>query len=74
MGQLEAYGVNEIYLSGMMVGLFGTYIAEERDSNTFESFKSYFYSTSFSMLSKKSKKISKSPLLISTNSGALYNS
>jgi len=70
MGQLEAYGVNEMYLTGMMVGLFGTYIAEERDSSTFESLKSYFYSASFAT-TKKLKKISKSFLLVETNSGAL---
>jgi hypothetical protein len=74
MGQLEAYGVNEIYLTGIMVGLFGTYIAEEFDSNAFESFKSYFYSSAFVISRKKSKKFFKPILTISTNDGARYNS
>ena len=58
MGQLEVHGINEMYLSGMMVGLLGTYFAEEFDSNSFESYKAYFYSVAFSFLSKKSKKVS----------------
>jgi len=74
MGQLEAYGVNEMYLTGMIVGLFGTYIAEEFDSNTFESFKSYFYSSAFALASKKFKKIIKPNLVVLTNEGAQYSS
>ena len=54
MGQLEVHGINEIYLSGIMVGLLGTYFAEEFDSNSFESYKAYFYSVAFSFASKKS--------------------
>ena len=74
MGQLEAYGLNEIYLTGSMVGLLSTYIAEELDSNTFESFKSYFYSSTFALISKKAIKLFKPALTVSTNEGAFYKS
>jgi hypothetical protein len=47
MGQLEVYNINEIYLNGIVISLFINYIAEELESNTFESFKPYFYSSNF---------------------------
>ncbi len=53
MGQLEVYGVHEIYLIGMIIGIFLNYAAEEEASETFESFKPYFYSVCF--ISKKLK-------------------
>ena len=74
MGQLEAYGVNEMYLSGMMTGLCGTYIAEEHESDSFESFKSYVYSSAVFMKLKKVKKLFKAPLYIITKDGAKYRS
>jgi hypothetical protein len=74
MGQLEAYGVNEMYLTGMMTGLFSNYFAEEQESNTFESFKVYFYSAVFAMTSRKLKTILKAPLLVVTVDGAAYRS
>jgi hypothetical protein len=52
MGQLEAYGVNEMYLSGLMTGLCGTYMAEELESDSFESFKSYIYSAAIFCVAK----------------------
>lgn len=57
MGQLEPYGVSEMYLSGMMLGLFMTYMAEIHESNTFESLKAYFYSTNFVRFSRKNKRV-----------------
>jgi hypothetical protein len=57
MGQLEPYGVSEMYLSGMMLGLFMTYMAEIHESNTFESFKAYFYSTNVIRFSRKTKRV-----------------
>jgi hypothetical protein len=74
MGQLEAYGVNEMYLSGMLTGLCGTYIAEEHESDSFESFKSYVYSAAIFMKLKKNKKLFKEPLLVITKDGAQYAS
>lgn len=75
MGQLEAYGINEIYLSGAMVGLCGTYVAEEHESDSFESFKAYLYSVaSFGIKLRKIVSIQLSPLLITTNQGAIYYS
>ena len=74
MGQLEAYGVNEMYLSGMMTGLCGTYIAEEHESDSFESFKSYVYSAALFVKSKKVKKLHKTQMLITTKDGAQYRS
>ena len=74
MGQLEAYGVNEMYLTGMMTGLFSNYFAEEQESNTFESFKVYFYSAVFAMTSHKLKNVLKAPLLVVTVDGAAYRS
>jgi len=53
MGQLEAYGINEMYLSGVMIALFSTYIAEEYEADAFESFKPYFYSAALSCKQKK---------------------
>jgi len=73
MGQLEVHGINEIYLSGIMVGLLGTYFAEEFDSNSFESYKAYFYSVAFSFSSKKIKKIDLSSQIVFNNEAA-YNS
>ena len=72
MGQLEAYGVNEMYLSGMMTGLCGTYIAEEHESDSFESFKSYVYSAVLLVTSKKVKKLLKTPFKVVTKDGAQY--
>jgi hypothetical protein len=74
MGQLEAYGVNEMYLTGMMTGLFSNYFAEEQESNTFESFKVYFYSAVFAMTSRKLKRVLKMPLTVTTVDGAAYHS
>lgn len=62
MGQLEAFGINEMYLAGLMIGLISNYIAEEHESDTFESFKPYFYSAA---LSRKQQKLSSTNLLIS---------
>jgi len=70
MGQLEVHGINEIYLSGIMVGLLGTYFAEEFDSNSFESYKAYFYSVAFSFASKKSKKLGLSSQVVFHNEAA----
>ena len=72
MGQLEVHGINEMYLSGMIVGLLGTYFAEEFDSNSFESYKAYFYSVAFSFLTKKLKKIGLSSQVILSNNEAAY--
>jgi hypothetical protein len=74
MGQLEAYGINEMYLTGMMTGLFSNYFAEEQESNTFESFKVYFYSAVFVVTSHKLRNIVKTPLTIITVDGAAYRS
>jgi hypothetical protein len=74
MGQLEAYGINEMYLTGMTTGLFSNYFAEEQESNTFESFKVYFYSAVFVVTSHKLKNIAKKPLTIVTVDGAAYRS
>jgi len=57
MGQLEPYGVSEMYLSGMMLGLFMTYVLEIHESDTFESLKAYFYSVNFMTFSRKSKRV-----------------
>lgn len=69
MGQLEAYGINEMYLTGVMIGLISNYIAEEHESDTFESFKAYFYSAAFN---RKQKKLIPFGLLISEPDGGQF--
>jgi hypothetical protein len=70
MGQLESYGINEMYLSGMAIGLFSNYVAEEDESDTFESAKVYIYSMNF--LTKKRKHHKFSPLLVVSGDDAIY--
>jgi hypothetical protein len=72
MGQLEPFGVNEMYLSGLMLGLLLNYVSEAQESTTFESFKAYFYSANFSV--SKIKRVEKQPLVVITNTGAEYQS
>jgi len=73
MGQLEAYGIHEIYLTGMMVGLFLNYVAEKHESDTFESMKSYFYSANFSkLLTKKAKFIKPAVSIVYTSENAAF--
>jgi hypothetical protein len=74
MGQLEAYSINEIYMTGMLVGLFLNYFAEEDESDTFESFKPYFYSASFLSLKKKTKNFKLNDILISNPKGGVFKS
>jgi hypothetical protein len=50
MGQLEVYNINEIYLNGLMISIFISYLSEEQESNTFESFKAYIYSANYPAL------------------------
>lgn len=47
MGQLEVYNINETIVSGLMLAIFITYIAEALESSTFESFKGYKYSANY---------------------------
>lgn len=47
MGQLEVYNINETIVSGLMLAIFITYIAEALESSTFESLKGYKYSANF---------------------------
>ena len=65
MGQLEVYNINEIYLNGIVISLFINYIAEELESNTFESFKPYFYSSNFA----NKKWFSKKKLIVTPENG-----
>jgi hypothetical protein len=44
MGQLEVYNINETIVSGLMLAIFITYIAEALESSTLESLKGYKYS------------------------------
>jgi hypothetical protein len=72
MGQLEVYSINEVFLLGMVIGLFLTYFMEEYESNTFESYKSYSYS--IMLVRKKIKRISLTPLYIRTQNIAIFKS
>jgi len=74
MGQLEGYGINEMFLTGAMLGLISNYVTEEQESDTFESFKAYFYSVALAIYSKKSKALFVYPLTILTNDGGSYRS
>jgi len=74
MGQLEAHGVNEMYLSGMMVGLFHNYVAEGQESATFESFKAYFFSAAFLASTRKNKRVSNAKILVQTPDKGAYTS
>lgn len=74
MGQLEPYGVNEMYLAGMMLGLFMTYVAEIYESNTFESLKAYFYSTNLINFSRKSKRVINADNWVCTPDKGIYSS
>jgi hypothetical protein len=49
MGQLEVYNINEIYLNGIVINLYINYLAEDIESNTFESFKAYIYSSNMAL-------------------------
>lgn len=74
MGQLEPYGVSEMYLAGMMLGFFMTYVAEIHESDTFESFKGYFYSTNCMVSSRKSKRVINADNWVSTPDKGIYKS
>jgi len=69
MGQLEVYSINEIYLSGIVISLFINYLAEELESNTFESFKAYVYSSNFANKDYLTK-----PVLILSSTLGIYKS
>ena len=69
MGQLEVYSINEIFLSGLVLSLFINYLAEGLESNTFESFKAYIYSSNLANKSHLTKL-----MLILTPSLGIYKS
>lgn len=72
MGQLEVYGIHEIYLIGIIIGIFLNYAAEEEASETFESFKPYFYSVCF--ISKKLKILKLMKINVLVNNGGVFKS
>jgi methionine salvage enolase-phosphatase E1 len=71
MGQLEVYNINETIVSGLMLAIFITYIAEALESSTFESFKGYKYSANFA--SNKIRKALISSTVIFTTSNPDFN-
>lgn len=72
MGQLEAYNINETIMSGLMLALFITYLAETLESNTFESFKGYKYSAN--ILTNKVRKVKVVSSIIGTADNACFKS
>lgn len=72
MGQLEVYNINETIVSGLMLAIFITYIAEALESSTLESLKGYKYSANFT--SNKIRKTSIKSDVIFTPDNAGFKS
>jgi hypothetical protein len=69
MGQLEAYNINETIMSGLMLAIFITYLAEALESNTFESFKGYKYSANLASNKVRKVRVMSSIVLTPDNAG-----
>lgn len=69
MGQLEVYNINETIVSGLMLAIFITYIAEALESSTFESFKGYKYSANFASNKIRKTKIQSDVIFTPDNAG-----
>jgi hypothetical protein len=68
MGQLESYDLDEMYVSGLLIGLFSTYFAESHESDSFESYKAYFYSAA-NVGVRKARKFKKYDYIIRSSLG-----
>jgi hypothetical protein len=69
MGQLEVYNINETIVSGLMLAIFITYIAEALESSTFESLKGYKYSANFTSNKIRKTQIKSETVFTPDNAG-----